>query len=184
VGNRLNGKELLPGQGSLTLGHLETGDYNWMFNAAANPKAANCPDCGVLSTARHSSYVRRLKDLPIQGRAAKLTVHVGRWRCCNPGCARRIFCQRLQEVASRHARETKRFGEASHAIAYALGGRPGERLSRRLGIPVSRDTLLRRIKRLAQSRPPLGPIPVVGVDEWAWRKRQVTERSWWIWRKV
>jgi transposase len=78
----------------------------------------------------------------------------------------------LQEFAPRHARETKRFGEASQAIAYALGGRPGERLSRRLGIPVSRDTLLRRIKRLAQSRPPSGPIPVVGVDEWAWRKRQ------------
>lgn len=68
-------------------------------------------------SAIHSSYVRRLKDLPIQGRAAKLTVHVGRWRCRNRGC-------------------------------------------------------VRRIKRWAQSRPPSGPIPVVGVDEWAWRKRQ------------
>jgi transposase len=116
VENTLHGKELLPGEASLALGHVETGDHNWMVTAAANPKAANCPDCGVPSAARHSSYVRRLKDLPIQGRAAKLTVHVGRWRCRNRGCVRRIFCQRLQEVAPRHARETKRFGEASQAI--------------------------------------------------------------------
>ena len=71
-----------------------------------------------------------------------------------------------------HARETKRFGEAASLIAYALGGRAGERLSRRLGLglPVSNDTLLRRVKRVARLRPPSGPIRVVGVDEWAWRK--------------
>lgn len=168
----LNGKELLPDQASLTLCHVETGNPNWMIKAAASQEAANCPDCKVLSTARHSSYVRRLKDLPIQGQTVELTVRVGRWRCRNRGCQRRIFCQRLPAIAPAHARETNRFGEVGRAIAYALGGRPGERLSRRLGIPASRNTLLRRLKRLAQSRLPAGPIPVIGVDEWAWRKGQ------------
>ena len=55
-------------------------------------------------------------------------------------------------------------------IAYALGGRPGERLSARLSLPVSDDTLLRRIKQRAKSHLPDTPIPVVGVDDWAWRK--------------
>jgi transposase len=168
----LNAKELLPDQASLMLCHVETGNPNWMINAAASREAANCPDCGVLSTARHSSYVRRLKDLPIQGQPVELTVYVGRWRCRNRDCARRIFCQRLPAIADRYVRETKRFAEVGHAIAYALGGRPGERLSRRLGIPVSKDTLLRRFKRLTQSRRTAGPIAVVGVDEWAWRKGQ------------
>src|ERR1700693_5683566 len=36
-------------------------------------------------------------------------------------------------------------------MAHALGGRPGERLMKRLGFAVSDDTLLRRIKRLATS---------------------------------
>ena len=123
----LNGKELLPDQASLTLCHVETGNPNWMINAAANREAANCPDCEVLSTARHSSYVRRLKDLPIQGQGVELTVRVGRGRCRNRGCQRRIFCQRLPEIAPAHARETNRFGEVGRAIAHALGGRPGER---------------------------------------------------------
>src|SRR5450755_503212 len=112
----------------------------------------------------------RLKDLPVQGQPMELTVRVGRWRCRNRDCPRRIFCQRLPEIAPTHARETKRFGEIGRAIAHALGGRAGARLSLRLGIPVSRNTLLRRLKRWAQSRLPAGPIQVIGVDEWAWRK--------------
>ena len=35
------------------------------------------------------------------------------------------------------------------AMGYALGGRPGERLMRKLGIPVSADTLIRQVKRAA-----------------------------------
>ena len=172
MANTFNEKELLPDQASLTLCHVKTGNPNWMINAAAGREAANCPACGVLSKARHSSYVRRLKDLPIQGQPVELTVRVGRWRCRNRGCPRRIFCQRLPEIAPTHARETKRFGEIGRAIAHALGGRAGARLSLRLGIPVSRNTLLRRLKRWAQSRLPAGPIQVIGVDEWAWRKGQ------------
>jgi Transposase len=55
-------------------------------------------------------------------------------------------------------------------VGYALGGRAGERLSHRLGLQISDDTLLRRVKQVAHSRPRLVPIPVVAVDEWAWRK--------------
>jgi transposase len=113
-----------------------------------------------------------LKDLPIQGQLVELTVRVGRWRCRNRGCPRRIFCQRLPDIAPTHARQTKRFGDVGHAVAHALGGRAGERLSRRLGIPVGRNALLRGVKRWARSRLPAGPIPVIGVDEWAWRKGQ------------
>jgi transposase len=167
----LNGKELLPDQGSLTLSDVKTDNLNCIINAAARREAANCPDCGALSTARHSSYARRLKDLPVQGRVVRLTVRVGRWHCRNGSCVRRIFCECLPEIAHKHARETKRFGEVSQAIAYALGGRPGERLSRRLGILASRDTLLRRLKR-AQSHPRGELVPAVGVDQWAWRKGQ------------
>jgi transposase len=141
-----------------------------MVSAAAMPAAAICPDCGVSSTARHSSYLRHLKDLPVQGRPVKLTVRVARWRCRNAGCQRQIFCQRLNEVAHQHARETKRFGEILQLLGHAMGGRPGERLSARLGMSVSDDTLLRRVKRWARLRPPIRPITALGVDDWAWRK--------------
>ena len=55
-------------------------------------------------------------------------------------------------------------------IAYALGGRPGERLSQGLGLPIHKDALLERVKQMARSRSQAGRIPAIGVDEWAWRK--------------
>jgi hypothetical protein len=66
--------------------------------------------------------------------------------------------------------ETRRYEEIVRQVAYALGGRPGERLIRRWGARCSKNTLLRRIKRWARSRPSSERISVVGVDEWAWRK--------------
>ena len=106
----------------------------------------------------------------MQGRAVRIRLRVGRWRCRNPICPRQIFCERLPKVAREHAQETKRFGEIVQLIGYAVGGRPGERLGRRLGFAVSDDTLLRRVKQVARSRPPTKSIAVLGVDEWAWRK--------------
>ena len=100
----------------------------------------------------------------------KLRVRVGRWRCRNKGCRRRIFCQRLDGLTEKRAMETRRYEEIVRQVAYALGGRPGERLIRRWGVRCSKNTLLRRIKRWARSRPSSERISVVGVDEWAWRK--------------
>ena len=56
-------------------------------------------------------------------------------------------------------------------MGHALGGRPGQRLMRRLGMPVSADTLIRRVKRAAYL-PAFPQVRVLGVDDWAWCKRQ------------
>ena len=125
----LNTNKLLPDQGSLTLRQVKADKSNWMISAIAKREAVHCPDCGVLTKAYHSSYVRRLKDLPIQGRSVELIVRVGRWRCRNRGCPRGIFCQRLPDIAPAHARQTKRFVDVGGAVAHVLGGRAGERLS-------------------------------------------------------
>jgi DNA-binding CsgD family transcriptional regulator len=53
-------------------------------------------------------------------------------------------------------------------LALALGGRPGARLCGVLAGAVSRMTLLRLIR--AMPEPEVGPLQVVGVDEWAFRK--------------
>jgi transposase len=136
--NNLNGKNLLP-DSSLTLQTLKKAKQSWSIAATA-PDAAACPDCGVLSRARHSSYWRRLKDLPIQGRSVQLKLHVGRWRCRNPVCKRKIFCQRLPAVTGKYSQETKRFEEVAQVIGHALDGRAGERLSGRMGFVGGRAT--------------------------------------------
>jgi hypothetical protein len=90
--------------------------------------------------------------------------------CANVQCPRRIFTGRLPEVVAPWARRTRRLVTWLIAIGLALGGAAGVRLSRRLGCPLSRQTLLRIIRRLplAGDRTPW----VLGVDDFALRTRQ------------
>jgi hypothetical protein len=73
-------------------------------------------------------------------------VYARKFFCENKGCERRIFCERLPDVAA-HARKTGRLEAALSAIAFELGGEAGARLARELGLVVSPDTPLGRIRR-------------------------------------
>jgi len=127
-----------------------------------------CPVCGQLSARVHSTYVRRLADLPWQGKRVELHVAARRFRCSVVTCRRTIFTERLPEVAMPKARRTPRLAQAQRDIGLALGGEPGSRLARRLAMPLSGDTLLRLIRAATIAAYP--PPRVVGVDEWAWRR--------------
>ena len=131
---------------------------------------STCPLCGGVSGRVHSYYTRSLDDLPWQGRAVVVQVRARRFRCATAGCPRRIFAERLPEVAHPWARRTARLGDVQRHIGIALGGRPGARLALRLGMPASGDTLLRLVERAST---PVARTPrVLGVDDWAWRRGQ------------
>ncbi|UVK48268.1 ISL3 family transposase (plasmid) [Mesorhizobium sp. AR07] len=130
----------------------------------------SCPSCGCGTGRVHSHYMRRVADLPWQGRVVEIRLHARRFRCANPQCRQRIFTERLPETVQPKARRTARLGESQLVIGFAVGGESGSRLSRKLAMPVSGDTLLRMI-RSAGFEPPDAPR-VVGIDDWAWRKGQ------------
>jgi transposase len=127
-----------------------------------------CPVCGTPSDRVHSRYTRTIADLPFRDRRAVLRVTVRRFRCPNAGCERTVFCERVPGLAPAHARHTGPLTESHRAIGFVAGGEAGSRLSERLAMPPSADTVLRRVKSAPE---PSGPPPrYVGVDDWAWRK--------------
>jgi transposase len=133
--------------------------------------AGECPDCGERSRRVHSCYERRLLDLPSHGRTVQLRVAVRRFRCAMPGCPRRIFAEPLHEtVAGKSARRTLRLDAIVHHLGVALGGCPAASLARRLMLPVSKDTLLRVVRRHASRD--RSPLHVIGIDDWAWKRGQ------------
>ena len=83
----------------------------------------------------------------MQGAAVMVRMKVSRWRCLNRKCERRTFADQLAEVVCPHARRTQRIAELVHLFGHGTGGRPGERLMKRLGMSVSDDTILRHLKR-------------------------------------
>jgi transposase len=130
--------------------------------------APECPLCHVAARRLHSRYERTLADLPWAGWTVRLELGVRKLFCDNPDCGRRIFTERLPGVVAPWARRTLRLGQRLTTVAVALGGSAGARLSRELGIPASRNTLLRLIRAAPL---PVCPTPtVLGVDDWAFRK--------------
>ena len=99
-----------------------------------------------------------------------LCVHVRRLRCANRRCEQRIFAERAEDVAARHARRTLRVRDIQRSVGLALGGEAGARLIERLSMRVSADTMLRIVR--ADRQVHQGAPRVLGVDDWAWRKGQ------------
>ena len=98
----------------------------------------------------------------------RLRLRVRKFFCDQPSCKRRIFAERLDEVARVHARSTDRQRKALEWIAFALGGEAGARLARELGLLVSPDTLLNRIR--ASFRADAEDVRVLGVDDFGFRR--------------
>jgi transposase len=165
-------QSVLPNPRSLVLETIEQSEDYFLLSVHVE-QVPSCPECGQRSSSRHSSYVRRLQDLPWQGLTVQILLRVRRFRCRNRRCPRKVFTERVEGIPS-YLRQTSRLAEIVRAVGYAAGGLPGARLLARLAIRTSDDTVLRRVK--TPVRPtcsdPSNSIEVVGVDDWAWRKGQ------------
>jgi transposase len=137
--------------------------------ATTNPNAF-CPVCGDESWRVHSRYTRCLAEEPVFGHQVCLQMTVRRFLCVESECPRRVFVEPLDGLASRNARTTTRLGRTHRAIGSALGGEAGARLTAKIAVPTSPDTLLRRVKQTeARSS---DALRFVGIDDWAWCKGQ------------
>ena len=117
-----------------------------------------------------SRYTRRLHDLPASGRPVYLILHVRRFFCTKSTCAQKIFTERLPELCRPHAQRTIQLQQALCQLGLASGGQAGAEIGSQQGLSGSRDTILRLVCRHQLPDPP--PSPIVGIDDWAWKRRQ------------
>lgn len=115
-----------------------------------------CPGCNHPSSRLHSSYPRRLADLPWLGRRVQVEVQVRRLRCGRPGCTHRIFAERLPAVAGPYAQRTARLGSLQHHIGLALGGKAGARLPNGSARPCFALFVVGQLRRPTRRRACLG----------------------------
>jgi transposase len=112
--------------------------------------------------------MRWLADLPCQKRPVRVCLEVRRFACRTRGCPRTTFAERFPTLTRAYARRTLRQAESLTEIAFAQGGKAGAQLAKRMGMPTSRDTLLRLIRG---SEIPKRKTPrVLGLDDFAWKK--------------
>ena len=160
---------LLPDPNQLRLNWIDVEDQTLHLVVSPISLHSACPDCHHESVRIHSQYTRKPADLPCSGLSVQLHLSIRRFFCDNPACPRRTFTERLPNLVASYARRTKRLVEAQRAIGFSDGGEAGARLTAKLGMPTSPDTLLRMINSAPENE---APCPrVLGVDDWAIRKR-------------
>jgi transposase len=161
---------LLPSTRAVRLTGMTIDGEDTLLQLTTTAPSAGCPRCAVPSSSVHSRYQRHLTDVPWGSRPVRLWLTARKFVCRNRSCPRRIFAERVPELVAAYARKTHRLVTALQAVGLALGGQAGARLAHLLGLPTSRDTLLRLVRRLPL--PVIPPLRAIGVDDWAYRKRQ------------
>jgi transposase len=142
-----------------------------ILDVTAIPSTAICPVCRGESTRVHSRYQRKVADLAWAQTPVVLHLHVRRFFCPRPTCARVTFSEPLPTVVAPFARRTVRLTAEQRQLGLDVGGEVGARTAQRQGMPISPDTLLRLVRR---DPPTNGSTPPhLGVDDFALRKGQV-----------
>lgn len=152
----------------LAVTEIEIIDEVLTLTAVSMQIRAGCPLCGVCASRVHSRYIRRLSDLPCGGQRVCLLVCVRKFFCQVSTCARKIFAERLTPFVEPWARVTRRLYQIVQVLGLATGGRPGVRVTDRLGIQTCRTTILRRIMALPTE--PVGQVSELGIDDFSFRR--------------
>lgn len=159
---------MLPHCDALTVGDVIAGADVVTINAVVTGPTSCCPRCEIRSARVHSRYRRRLADAAIAGRLVVLQLTVRRFFCDNTSCLARTFAEQIPDLTVKWARRTTKLTSMLAMIGLALAGRAGARLAARLGLPASRDTLIRLVRGLPD--PATTAITVLGVDDFAFRR--------------
>ena len=138
----------------------------------SNTSKAQCPYCHQYSKHKHSHYTRHLQDIPVYDRTLLLEVQVGKYRCGNPGCERKIFAERLPDICHPYARNTL---SAEKQILWVSLNSSALRASSLLGllhITSSASSCLRLLHRQGKENP-CCQSTYVGIDDFAWKKGHI-----------
>jgi transposase len=147
---------------------LERTDSLLIATVVSTQMFARCPLCGGVATRIHSRYTRQAADLPCGGQRVRLLVQARKYFCETTTCPRKIFVERLTPFIAPGTRVTQRLYQVVQVIGLATGGRLGVRVTDRLGIQTSRQTILRRIMALPTA--PAGPVVQLGIDDFSFRR--------------
>ncbi|NJK44203.1 MAG: ISL3 family transposase [Pleurocapsa sp. SU_196_0] len=154
----------LPGF-TLLQAHLD--NNHWYASLASTRASSPCPMCGTQSSNIHSHYVRTVTDLPVSGKSVSLELHVRRFRCRDPGCSRRVFCERFDDP-KRYAHRTERQRATLSDLGIELGGRAGARTAQKLGLTAGRSSVLLAIRSVPLLEP--ASLQIIGVDDFAFKR--------------
>lgn len=157
---------------TMVVSNVETIDDYLHIELKSIQNAQKCPSCNTETSSKHCSYIRTVDDLPLLGKRVKLTIYLHKYKCTNPDCKTKVFCEDAMGVVDKSQRRSRRLLEYLRDIVFTNSSECGSRICKKNNIPVSGDTLL----RIAKSwNPPETKATKIGVDDWAYKKNNLRD---------
>ena len=139
-----------------------------LLSALLKAKTAKCTCCGKRSKSIHSSYMRKLTDLSVTGRAVKIILKVRKFRCRNSNCSQIVFSEQHLPLTQKYSRLTGRTFHYLQRLLIEVSSRKGEYISDLFSVKQSSSTCLRIVKSIEM--PDYQELTTIGIDDWAYRK--------------
>lgn len=136
-------------------------------------RRGKCPCCGKSSYRRHSTYVRRIRDIPFGEKLVTIIAIVSKYKCTTPDCHRKIFCEGLPFLAGRYARFSLRMNRLIVEQSLDCSSRDASKHLKQMHSKVSPSTCLRRLYPLGEEPSVACDSTYVGIDDFAFSKGKV-----------
>ena len=136
-------------------------------------EGCKCPSCYTLSTSKHSTYTRCIKDISTDGLETELLVVTQKFKCKNLNCSQKIFTERLNGVRP-HQRRTDRANKMIYELAITTSAEKVVPIMNKLGLSISHDSVLRMLKNNpVYNGEAIIPDTVkhIGIDDFSFKKR-------------
>lgn len=134
----------------------------------SNSKQCLCPKCNTPSFKIHSTYIRKVADLPISTFKTTLYIISRKFFCTNSECDLKIFTERHTDFVQRYQRRTQRLNKQIEKIVFVLSAELASKIISQLFTPLSANTAIRIIKNTEIKIN--SDYTEIGIDDWAFKK--------------
>ena len=112
----------------------------------SNRKEVACPYCGAVSGKVHSVYVRKFRDLPIQGKKTEIAINNRKYFCLNRECMHKTFAESF-DCLPKMGRRSKRLTEEILQTAVNLSSISASKTLKQRTADVGKSTICRLLKK-------------------------------------
>lgn len=121
---------------------------NFVIKAHSGNPVCKCRYCGKESSSVHSTYVRSVQDLPIQGHTTTLLLTSRKMFCRNPQCGHKTFSETFPFIG-KSAKKTDRLKDQIINIALETSSVAAADTLKRGAIQASKSTVCLLLKKIA-----------------------------------
>jgi len=154
---------------SLRITNVKTIKKGIHISVKSQTHIQTCPSCKQECNEYHSTYRRKIQDLPILGKTVYIHLTAYRYYCRNNECKQKVFCETVGNFFGFYKRMTGRLEDFVTALALNTSCEGASRVCELIGVNISGDTLIRMIIKKASMMEPV-KTDIIGVDDWAYKK--------------